>query len=131
MSNYSKAISKNEEADFLLGRKECLSPDPERYGKHQTHITFRHIKEYATEVGSREMVEKLMTDIKEIMTNTIIAQEFSMITNYIFLCLRGYHEDGIFDAEIIIDDEFSALYTVQLSKIEGEVAQLISLENTG
>ncbi|OYQ50640.1 hypothetical protein [Flavobacterium aurantiibacter] len=74
-----------------------MSPDNERYCKHQTHITFRHVKEYAVEVGAVAMVEKLMSDIKQILVGTISAEEFSMITNYIFLCLRGYFEDGIFE----------------------------------
>lgn len=129
MSNYSIAISKHEETDFLLGKKEYLSPDNERYGKHQTHITFRHIKEYATEVGATEMLEKLMADIKRILMSSISAEEFSMITNYIFLCLRGYYEDGIFNAELTIDEEFKVLYRHELSELEEKVGQSISLGN--
>jgi len=123
MNDYLTAISKHEETDFLLGRKGYLSPDNERYGKHQSHITFRTIKEYAREAGASAMVEKLLADIKRILTENINAEEFSMITSYIFLCLRGYYEDRIFDALLMIDEEFRILYLHKLNQLEEKAGQ--------
>ncbi|OYQ50641.1 hypothetical protein [Flavobacterium aurantiibacter] len=129
MSNYSKAISNHETRDFLLGNGIYLYPDSERYGLHDMSLTFNDIQEYSKEVGAAAMLERLQHDIKNILRSTISSSDFSKITGYIFLCLRGYHEDGIFDAELTIDEEFRSLYREKLNQLEEGVGQSISVGN--
>lgn len=128
MGNYSKAISNNETLDFLLGYGVYLYPDNERNGLHDMSLTFNDIKEYSKEVGSNAMTERLMYDIKNILKLNITSSDFSKITGYIFLCLRGYYEEKIFDSLLSIDKEFRTLYSKKLNQFEKEINQTLDVK---
>lgn len=118
MRNYSEAILKNEVSDFLLGKNHYLSAERDRYGLHDISSTFAAIEKYSDEAGNEIMAKRLIFDIKNLLGSTLTPLDFSMLTAYVFFYLRGYFEEGLFDAALDIDPEFNYLYEQKLAELE-------------
>jgi hypothetical protein len=67
------------------------------------------------------MANRLIFDIKDLLGSTLTPFDFSTLTAYVFFYLRGYFEQGLFDAALVIDTEFNNLYEQKLMELEEKI----------